>query len=200
MKTECSGDRTKNKWITSPPFEALYQEYKNTVFCYAYHLTQNRHEADDLFQESWLRIMRKLPEKIKKTSLKAWIFTVVTNIYRDDLRKKRVRQMFLSRKIGSTRIEDSLNPHSRISPQESNTEMNDMNKEIFSAINRLPEKQRTIFILKEISGFKQTDIGDIMGIPVGSVKSLMHRAVKRLQRELASFRTEYIEERGQNAV
>jgi RNA polymerase sigma-70 factor (ECF subfamily) len=57
-----------------------------------------------------------------------------------------------------------------------------------------------VFILKELSGFKQTDIGDILKMPVGTVKSLMHRAVKRLKQELAASRSEYIKMREQNEV
>jgi RNA polymerase sigma-70 factor (ECF subfamily) len=200
MKSEQNENCVRSELITPPPFDVLYREYKNAVYCYAYHLTQDRHEADDLFQESWLRIVKKMPEQIKTKSLKAWIFTIITNIYRDDLRKKRIRRLFLSQKNENTREEESLNLHSRISPQEADKEMNDLNKEIFSAVNRLPEKQRRVFILKELSGFKQTDIGDILGLPLGTVKSLMHRAVKKLQGELAASRSEFIKMRGQNEV
>lgn len=181
-------------------FEQLYTEYKKAVFCYAYHLTRDRHEADDLFQETWVRIAGKIPEKEKEHHLKAWIFTVATNIYRDNLRKKRVRRLFLSQKAAFWEKETDLYAGRRTSPQEMEGELSELNRKIFKAVQGLPEKQRTIFILKEISGFRQTDIGDILGIPVGTVKSLMHRAVKKLQRELMSYRPDFFKERGQNEV
>lgn len=200
MKKEHSGENFCKEPAASPPFDILYQEYKHAVYSYAFYLTQDRHDADDLFQESWLRIVKKMPEKVKMDSLKSWIFTVITNIYRDDLRKKKIRRLFLAKKINDSRIEELIQPHLQGSHQAAEREMSDLNQSIFSAVNRLPEKQRMVFILKEISGFRQTDIEDILDMPLGTVKSLMHRAVKRLQRELAPLRPESIKTRGQNAM
>lgn len=200
MKTENSREHPCKEPAAPLPFEVLYREYKNAVYAYACYLTRNKQEAEDLFQESWLRIVRKMPEQVKIESLKAWIFTVITNIYRDELRKKKIRRLFLSQKTKTSQAEISIHPHPQVSHQAADRERSDLNKEIFAAINRLPEKQRMVFTLKEISGFKQTDIGDILAMPVGTVKSLMHRAVKKLQRELAPFRSESIKAREQNAV
>jgi RNA polymerase sigma-70 factor (ECF subfamily) len=57
-------------------------------------------------------------------------------------------------------------------------------RNINRAMAGLPEKQRRVFVLKEVEGFQQAEIARMLGIPVGTVKSLLHRAVKRLQREL----------------
>jgi len=93
------GECTHRTELTAPPpFDELYNEYKDRVFCFAYYLTQNRGEAEDLFQEAWLRIVKSLPEKVNTQSLKAWIFVIVSNLHRDNLRKKRVRRLFLSKK------------------------------------------------------------------------------------------------------
>ena len=200
MKTKKSENCARREQTAPPLFEVLYQEYKHAVYGYAYHLTQDRQDADDLFQESWLRIVKKMPEKIKIDSLRAWIFTVITNLYRDNLRKKKIRRLFLSQTINYSQAEESTQPHIQGSHQAADRERSDLNNEIFSAVSRLPEKQRIVFILKEISGFKQTDIGITLKMPVGTVKSLMHRAVKRLQKELAPFRPDSIKTRGQNAV
>jgi len=200
MKKEHSGENFCKEPAAPPPFDIVYQEYKQAVYSYAFYLTRDRHDADDLFQESWLRIVKKMPEKLKMDSLKAWIFTVITNIYRDDLRKKKIRRLFLIQKINESCAGESTHPHIQGSHQAAEREMSNLNQKIFSAVNLLPEKQRMVFILKEISGFRQTDIGDILNMPLGTVKSLMHRAVKGLQRELAPFRQESIKTRGQNAV
>jgi len=200
MKSENTDTFDCRKPTAAPPFEVLYQKYKNAVYSYAYHLTRDRQEADDLFQESWLRIVRKMPEQVIIDSLRSWIFTIITNIYRDDLRRKKIRRLYLSRKTKNLQAEESFHPQQWISPQAADREITDLNRQIFSAVNRLPEKQRMVFILKELSGFKQKDIGDILKMPVGTVKSLMHRAVKRLQQELAASRSEFSRMRGQNEV
>ena len=67
------------------------------------------------------------------------------------------------------------------------TEEADIGRDINRAIASLPERQRQVFVLKEIAGFKQTEIVDVLGIPLGTVKSLMFRAVRWLQRELSTY-------------
>jgi RNA polymerase sigma factor (sigma-70 family) len=61
------------------------------------------------------------------------------------------------------------------------------------AISRLPERQRRVFLLKELAGFQQTEISRMLGMPDGTVKSLMHRAVKRLRLELSDRYSQPVE-------
>jgi RNA polymerase sigma-70 factor (ECF subfamily) len=63
----------------------------------------------------------------------------------------------------------------------------DIGRDIARAMARLPDRQRRVFVLKEMAEFKQAEISDILGIPLGTVKSLMHRAVTRLRRELSKY-------------
>jgi len=176
--------------ITNPAFDNLYKKYQNAVFGFAYYLTQNRGDAEDLFQEAWLRIAKKLPDEVNMQSIKAWIFTVVANLHRDELRKKRIRRLFFLQKAMSLEKEKTMFPvlsdqPVSINPEELN--QTDMGRDIAQAMARLPDRQRRVFVLKEIAEFKQAEISDILGIPLGTVKSLMHRAVTRLRRELSKY-------------
>ena len=176
--------------IINPAFDNLYKKYQNTVFGFAYYLTQDRGDAEDLFQEAWLRIAKKLPDEVNMQSIKAWIFTVVANLHRDELRKKRIRRLFFLQKAMSLEKENTMFPvlpdqPVSINPEEVN--QTDMGRDIAQAMARLPDRQRRVFVLKEIAEFKQAEISDILGIPLGTVKSLMHRAVRRLRRELSKY-------------
>ncbi|TET71373.1 MAG: RNA polymerase sigma factor [Candidatus Aminicenantes bacterium] len=176
--------------IINPAFDNLYKKYQNAVFGFAYYLTQNRGDAEDLFQEAWLRIAKKLPDEVNMQSIKAWIFTVVANLHRDELRKKRIRRLFFLQKAMSLEKENTMFPvlpdqPVSINPEEVN--QTDIGRDIAQAMDRLPDRQRRVFVLKEIAEFKQAEISDILGIPLGTVKSLMHRAVKRLRRELSKY-------------
>lgn len=176
--------------IINPEFDNLYKKYQNAVFGFVYYLTQNRGDAEDLFQEAWLRIAKKLPDEVNMQSIKAWIFTVVANLHRDELRKKRIRRLFFSQKAMSLEKENTMFPvlpdqPVSINPEEVN--QTDMGRDIAQAMARLPDRQRRVFVLKEIAEFKQAEISDILRIPLGTVKSLMHRAVKRLRRELSKY-------------
>ncbi|TEU09355.1 MAG: RNA polymerase sigma factor [Candidatus Aminicenantes bacterium] len=176
--------------IINPAFDNLYKKYQNAVFGFAYYLTQNRGDAEDLFQEAWLRIAKKLPDEVNMQSIKAWIFTVVANLHRDELRKKRIRRLFFLQKAMSLEKENTMFPvlpdqPVSINPEEVN--QTDMGRDIAQAMARLPDRQRRVFVLKEIAEFKQAEISDILGIPLGTVKSLMHRAVRRLRGELSKY-------------
>jgi len=176
--------------IINPAFDNLYKKYQNAVFGFAYYLTQNRGDAEDLFQEAWLRIAKKLPDEVNMKSIKAWIFTVVANLHRDELRKKRIRRLFFLQKAMSLEKENTLLPALSGKPISVNSDeayQADMGRDIAQAMAMLPDRQRRVFVLKEIAEFKQTEISDILGIPLGTVKSLMHRAVKRLRRELSKY-------------
>ncbi|MDZ7332501.1 MAG: RNA polymerase sigma factor [candidate division KSB1 bacterium] len=75
-------------------FDELYEKYQTAVYRFACYLTQNRMEADDLFQETWLRAVRFLPNNPSVRDFKAWILTIAINLHRDQLRKKRIRRFF----------------------------------------------------------------------------------------------------------
>lgn len=173
-----------------PVFDELYDKYQNDVFSFACYLTKNRGDAEDLYQEAWLRIMKKLPEKVDMQSIKSWIFTIVINLNRDELRKKRVRRLFIfqkSRALGADEVFPFLEDKSLSDPSnEANHE--ELGKNINQALARLPDRQRRVFILKEIAGFRQAEISDILSVPVGTVKSLMYRAVKQLRQELSKYK------------
>jgi len=166
-------------------FDEIYDRYKNDVFRFACYLSQDPREAEDIFQETWLRLVRYLPdEKKDMASLKPWLMTVTLNLHRDLLRKKRVRRLF-SLNLGSSKpsaageLETPLEIAGRA----------EVRDRIDQAIAGLPEKQRRVFVLKELEGLKQEAIAGILGIPVGTVKSLMYRAVKNLRRALSAYDT-----------
>ena len=123
-------------------------------------------------------------------SIKAWIFTVVANLHRDELRKKRIRRLFILQKAKSLENENTLFPILPGKPVSVNSDeacQTDMRRDIAQALARLPDRQRRVFVLKEIAEFKQAEISDILGVPLGTVKSLMHRAIKRLRLELSKY-------------
>jgi RNA polymerase sigma-70 factor (ECF subfamily) len=171
-------------------FDDLYANYRTAVFGFACYLTKNSGEAEDLFQETWLRVVHHLPKKVEKQSAKAWIFTITANLHRDILRKKRIRRVFFLQKSSRHAQDEDASSFlfgSRIPDLEDEADRVDMRRDIAQAMERLPVQQRGIFALREIEGLKYAEISEIYGIPVGTVKSLMFRAVRKLRRELSAY-------------
>lgn len=190
MELKSSKDSMNSDRTMQEEFDDLYQEYRSAVFNFACYLTQNPGEAEDLFQDTWLRVVNHLPKKVEKSSAKAWIFTITANLYKDSLRKKRIRRAFFLQKAARS-VPDEEN-HSFLFgssfPGETNgANRADMRRDIARAMKRLPEQQRGIFALREIEGLKYSEISQVYEIPVGTVKSLMFRAVRRLRGELSAY-------------
>jgi len=124
-------------------------------------------------------------------SIKAWIFTIVVNLYRDGLRKKRIRRLFLFQKSKAHEadVEFAFLTEKPAYDSSDQAFQAEIGKDIGLALDSLPERQRRVFVLKEIAGFRQAEISEILDVPVGTVKSLMYRAVKRLRLELSKYKT-----------
>lgn len=173
-------------------FDELFKKYQNSVYRFACYLTQNRIEADDLFQETWLRAVRYLPTSSNIQDFKAWILTIVANLHKDELRKKKIRRLFSFHRLEhSNTMEDQLE---KLEHQSDSMTLNESNRvDIGLALNKaiatLPIKQRRVFVLKEIEGLKHSEISEMLNVPIGTIKSLFHRAIKNLQSELTEFRT-----------
>lgn len=190
MKPESNEYPQKSGWIEHRLFDELYQKYKSMIYSFAYYLTQNQREAEDLFQETWVRVVQNFPKALNRERCKAWLLTITANFYRDTLRKKRVRRLFFLRKFKEFKDNQGI---SNFEPEPMKPKKRDKLKEIDMAIAisqalaKLPDRQRLVFILKEIEGFQQTEISEVLRMPLGTVKSLMYRAVRHLRRYLYQF-------------
>jgi RNA polymerase sigma-70 factor (ECF subfamily) len=173
-------------------FDEIYDMHKDDIYRFALHLNPNRAEAEDLFQEVWLRVAGHLRERPEAAKLKPWLLTIAVNLHRDALRKKRVRRLFFLSRAGAA-ASGSVPPEPFSSEPEDPAQLAEqavLRRRIDQAVAGLPERQRQIFLLREVEGLRQAEIAGVLGMPVGTVKSLMHRAVRRLQKELADCHPE----------
>jgi RNA polymerase sigma-70 factor (ECF subfamily) len=190
VKPESCENRMNSDRVTQEKFDDLYQEYRVAIYSFACYLTQNSGEAEDLFQETWLRVVHHLPKKVEKSSAKAWLFTITANLHKDVLRKMRIRRAFFFQKASRSVSDESAFSFlfgSSIPGAANGANRVDMRRDIAQAMERLPERQRGIFALREIEGLKYSEISEIYKIPVGTVKSMMFRAVRKLRGELSAY-------------
>lgn len=166
-------------------FDSIYHEYHKDVYRFALYLTRDKETARDLFQDTWMRVVKNRGRVRSSGNIKAWILTITMNLHRDKLRKKKVRKLFMQRKKGEIRSHP-LNDKNSCSPVRL-LELNSAGKAVFQAVDTLSHRQRRVFLLKEMEGLKNAEIAGIMQIPLGTVKSLMHRAVKNLQQRLQDY-------------
>jgi len=170
-------------------FEILYRKYEKPVFSFIYRLLMSTVDAEDLCQETFLRLVKEKKKYKVSGNFKTWIFRIALNLCRDRLRRKKFRSHrsidapSLSQTGNINEFENSL---SDPTPDQIDCmEKNEMKVLIQKAFAKLPEKQRTVIIMKEYQALKFSEIADIMKSPVGTVKSLNHRGRQKLKKILA---------------
>lgn len=132
-------------------------------------------DADDLYQETWLKVLRKIEQYDTTKPFEAWLTGICVNTYRDFIRHKKRSPIF----DGFTSTEEKDSAFANISQPEK-----DDYSDLHSAVNRLPEKFRITVILHYFHDMDEKRTAAALGIPNGTVKSRLNKAKKLLRKEL----------------
>ncbi len=157
-------------------FMEITKMYQKNVFQLAYSFFQNREDALDIVQDTFLKIYNKMHCYKKGKSFKNWILQIAKNLCIDRYRKNHKKHEYKS--LSSTNIDDLR------STDENNVEKNsdrDMKRIVSTCLKKLPERQRMIFVMKHYNELRYKDIAETLGISVGTVKSLNFKAVHNLR-------------------
>lgn len=174
-------------------FDELYDMYTPHLYRFARALARDAGDAEDLFQETWLRAFKAAPAGLAagESGAKAWLFAIAANAHKDLMRKRRVRRIFLlerAKSMGDREADADLGWDIPGRSGEDGAARSDIRLCLRRAVSRLPGRERRVFVLKDIEGFRHEEIGRILGIPEATVRTLLHRAVKRLRRDLIEFK------------
>ncbi len=163
-------------------FEEIVSRYKDPLINFVYNFLGNRVDAEDVIQETFLRVFRNkhLYRNIAKFS--TWIYTIAGNLAKTELRRRRRRRIVSMSSAGFEDKEyeapDFMNTPDRIVTSEIEQ------KEIRDEIMALPAKFREVVVLRDIQELSYEEISDILKIPIGTVKSRVNRGRMRLQKKL----------------
>ena len=172
----------------------------NALKTFAFHLTYDEDDANDLVQETYMKAHRFIDRYIQGTNAKAWLFKILKNAYINHYRKR-------SKQPTRVDFEDVVNYH--------DTDENlgqgylDLREELFSsmmgdevtiAINSLPIDFRTVVLLCDVEGFTYEEIAKIIDVPIGTVRSRLFRARNMLKEKLKNYAETlgYKDKRSQN--
>lgn len=159
-------------------FEELVKRYRNDVFGLAYHYVRNREEAWDISQEVFVKAHKALGRFRGDAGFKTWIMRITANQCKDFLKKRRIRTVAL---------DDALRDGEARSRQPGPgraLEAKEIGSAIESALDKLPHKQRTAFILREFEGLSYQEMAQVMRCSLGTVMSRLHHARRKLQDHL----------------
>ncbi|MBT8232165.1 MAG: sigma-70 family RNA polymerase sigma factor [Saprospiraceae bacterium] len=181
-------------------FEKELFPHIDALKTFAYHLTYDEDDANDLVQETYMKAHRFIDRYIQGTNAKAWLFKILKNAYINHYRKR-------SKQPTRVDFEDIVNYHD--SGDNGGKGYLDLREELFDsmmgdevtiAINSLPIDFRTVVLLCDVEGFTYEEISKIIDVPIGTVRSRLFRARNMLKEKLKSYAENlgYEDKRSQN--
>jgi len=162
-------------------FEELVRRYRNDVFRLCYHFTRNREEAWDLSQEAFIKAYSALVHFRGEANFKTWLLRIAANQCKDLLKKRRLPTVGFDDALRADGASSSI-----LEPDHA-VEAEEIGRAIESAIQGLPLKHRTAFILREYEGMTYEEMAQVMDCNLGTVMSRLHHARRKLQQRLSDM-------------
>jgi RNA polymerase sigma-70 factor (ECF subfamily) len=164
--------------------------HRNALYNYALKISGNSDDAQDLVQETYYKAYRHFDKFQSGTNSKAWMFMILKNSFINDYRKSK-REPY---KLDYEQIQNFYENVKSDRAQENNLDKdfyNDLlDDELTQAIDQLPVKMREVFLLCDLDGNSYEETAELVGCPVGTVRSRLHRARHMLQETLMDYAKE----------
>ena len=172
-------------------FRELVERHKKNVYYLALDMTGNHHDAEDLSQEVFIKAYKNIGGFRADAKFSSWLYRITMNTCIDQNRKKSVKAMRLKETFDETHIptHESFGSDVVKSPDKK-AEAGLMQKHIDQALQKLTDKERSVFVLRHYQHLQLNEIADVLKITVGTVKSTLFRALQRLQKELAFYKAD----------
>ena len=163
-------------------YNIIVDRYKNRLLNFVYRFVKDFDVAEDIVQETFLRVYRKRHNYKAIANFSTWIFTIAGNLAKSELRRRK-RWRFLSIDADNGDDRKFELPDKGMEPDRI-TSVRIMEQHIQDAIDELKDKYKEALILRDIEGMSYQQIAEVLNVPVGTVKSRVNRARLKLQKKL----------------
>lgn len=171
-------------------FAVLVRRHQQPLYNFALRQVRVPQVAEDVVQETFVRVVQNAADFKHEARFTTWVYTITRNLCIDQLRKRALRKhpsLDESRGEegdGPTLGEQTADPRASVEREATGTELKER---IARAVDKLPDEQREVFLMREISNLPFKEIAEITGVPENTVKSRMRYALERLQEALAEY-------------
>lgn len=159
---------------------ALYDTHVDRVYRLAYRLAGDADLAQDFTQETFVRAFDRLPEFQGRSALSTWLHAITVSVSLNKLRKEK--------KIREREVDLEGTAPLYVTTRAAEPDLKDRLK---NAIASLPELYRAVFVMYDMEGYTHEEIGNTLGVPVGTSKARLSRAREKLREQLADFAGEW---------
>jgi RNA polymerase sigma-70 factor, ECF subfamily len=170
---DATGDKT-----AMPSWDELVRQHADRVYRLAYRLSGNQHDAEDLTQETFIRVFRSV-QNYQPGTFEGWLHRITTNLFLDMVRRR-----------GRVRMEALPDDYDRVPADEPNPEEiyheSRLGPDLQAALDSLPPEFRAAVVLCDIEGLSYEEIGATLGVKLGTVRSRIHRGRQALRDYLAA--------------
>jgi len=177
----------RSKQGDAEAFQALYDRHKRRVYSLCLRMTANTAEAEDLAQEAFLQLFRKIGTFRGESAFSTWLHRLSVNVVLMHLRKKSLPVVSLEETTQNTE-EDS--PKRDFGAEDLSLAGSIDRLQLQKAVESLPPGYRTIFVLHDVEGYEHNEIAGIVGCSIGNSKSQLHKARMKLRDILRIKRAE----------
>ena len=168
-------------------FETEAMPHQDALYNYALKIARNSDDAQDLVQETYYKAYRSYHQFENATNSKAWMFMILKNTFINNYRKLKREPA----KVDYDEIEDLYENIKSEQTRDNNLDLefyqNLLDDELSDALNKLPANMREVYLLCDLEGYTYEEIAELVNIPIGTVRSRLHRARKLLQDELFGY-------------
>jgi RNA polymerase sigma-70 factor, ECF subfamily len=176
----------KAKQGDAEAFEVLYNLHKRRVYSLCLRMTANTAEAEDLAQEAFLQLFRKIATFRGESAFSTWLHRMAVNVVLMQLRKKGLSVVPLEDTVETEEDTPKKEPGAADSKLVGSIDRLQLER----AIDRLPPGYRTVFVLHDVEGYEHNEIADIVGCSIGNSKSQLHKARLKMRDLLRASRAE----------
>ncbi len=175
-------------------FERLATLFQKKIYALSFNLTRNAMDSEDVTQEVLLTLFKKIHTFQGKSAFSSWVYRITLNATYMKLRSRKKDQS-----ISIEELLPSFNgsgfQQEKIQDWSENTESllfdNETRETIQKAVDLLPEKEKIVFLLRDVEGLSAEKVGEVLELTVPAVKSRLHRARLFLRKKLANYFEEY---------
>ena len=167
-------------------FDAVYERYRGRILGFLLRLSGRRDVAEDLFQETWVKLARNAPRLQEDTDLAAWLFRVARNAF---VSHRRWSMLDVSRLLS---LEDDALPALPATDAEARTDAARAVARLERAIASLPPASREVLLLVGVEGFEQEQAASVLGISYEALRQRLSRARAQLAERLAMVETKEV--------